>query len=103
MTTVIEAYELFEPGEYESVSREERFENLVKAFFESEDVTVETDKNVIRGRILYKVDLNLTVNHDGLMKPLTFRDVAYMLCRFCKTLRIIREDGEELAFYTDTN
>ncbi len=103
MTTVIEAYDLFEPGKDETMSREKRFENLVRALFESDDVTAEKNKNVFNGRIFYAVSLNLTIRHEGLMKPLTFKDVAYVLCCFCKTLRIIREDGEELAFYTDAN
>ena len=102
-TVIIEVYDLFEPGEYETVSKEKRFENLVKALFVSDDVEVEKNKNIIRGTFLYKVDLNLTIKHEGLMKPLTYGEVAMILCHFCKTLRIIRENGEELAFYTDTN
>ncbi len=64
---------------------------------------MEIDKKVIRGDIIYKIDLCLTVQYEGLMKPLNYKDVAMMLCHFCRTLRIIREDGIELAFYTDAN
>lgn len=103
MIAVIEAYDLFEPEEHENVSREERLISFVKVFFGTENVKVERNKNIIRGRFLYKVDLNLIVNYDGSIKPLSFGEIAYILCRFCKTLRIIREGGEELAFCTVTN
>ncbi len=103
MTTVIEVFDLLETGKYEGVSKEKRFENLIKAFFVSDDVKSETNKTVVRGTVIYKVDLSLTVRHEELMRPLTYSDIAMMLCHFCKTLRILRDDGVELAFYTDTN
>lgn len=104
MTTVIEIWGLFKSGMYaDKETPAEGFGRVVSAIFCSDDVLIEENLDETSGKVPYDVDYLVTVNHDGVFGNISFKDVAFILSIFCKSLRIKNDKGEELVYFTDVN
>lgn len=104
MTTVIELWGLFKSGMYaDDETPIDGFEKVVSALFCSEDVLIEKNLDVKSGKVPYDVDYLITVRHEKIFGNISFKELAFILSVFCKTLRIKNDKGDELVYFTDAN